>query len=137
MHVVAINKNDRYANFIYPAVNIIKDDIRKIRNKGKYVDGKYIWVDNKYYVGEFSNNIPNGKGIKYYPNGNLLYEGNFVNGKFDGIGKYYYDDGDTFLGEYKQGLRDGKGTLYYKNGKIRYEGDYINDKKQGKGKYIW
>ena len=137
VHVVAINKNDRYANFIYPAVNIIKDDIRKIRNKGKYVDGKYIWVDNKYYVGEFSNNIPNGKGIKYYPNGNLLYEGNFVNGKFDGIGKYYYDDGDTFLGEYKQGLRDGKGTLYYKNGKIRYEGDYINDKKQGKGKYIW
>ena len=137
VHVVAINTNDRYANFIYPAVNIVKDDIRKIRNTGKYVDGKYVWADNKYYVGEFKNNIPNGKGIKYYPNGNLLYEGDFVNGKFDGVGKYHYDDGDIFVGDYKQGLRNGKGTLYYKDGNIRYEGDYINDKKNGKGKYIW
>ena len=64
-------KLENYGDFIYPAINIIKEDIRKKRDKGKYIDGKYIWEDNKYYIGEFKNNIPNGKGIKYYSNGNI------------------------------------------------------------------
>ena len=86
-------KLENYGDFIYPAINIIKEDIRKKRDKGKYIDGKYIWEDNKYYIGEFKNNIPNGKGIKYYSNGNILYDGYFVNGKFEGKGKYIWEDG--------------------------------------------
>ena len=70
-----IKKTENYGDFIYPAINIIKDDIRKKRNNGKYINGKYIWDDDKYYIGEFKNNLPNGKGIKYYSNGNILYEG--------------------------------------------------------------
>ena len=35
------------------------------------MNGKYIWRDGKYYIGEFKDNIPNGKGIKYYKNGNI------------------------------------------------------------------
>ena len=91
-------KLENYGDFIYPAINIIKEDIIKKRNKGKYMDGKYIWEDGKYYIGEFKNNIPNGKGIKYYKNGNILYEGNFINGKFEGKGKYIYEDGAYYIG---------------------------------------
>ena len=131
------NKSENYGDFIYSAINIIKDDIRIKRNTGKYINRKYIWDDDKYYIGEFKNNLPNGKGIKYYSNGNILYEGNFINGKFNGNGKYYYDDGDYFIGEYKNGLRNGKGTMYYSNGKIMYEGDWINDKAEGNGKAIY
>ena len=105
--------------------------ILKKRNNGKYINGKYIWEDGKYYIGEYKNNIPNGKGIKYYTNGNILYEGEFINGKFEGNGKYIYDDGDYFIGQYKNGLRNGKGTMYYSNGKIKYEGDWINDRPEG------
>ena len=101
------------------------------RNNCKYIERKYIWDDNKYYIGEFRNNLPNGKGIKYYSNGNILYEGNFINGKFEGNGKYYYDNGYYFIGEYKNGLRNGKGIIYYKNGNIQYEGDWVNDKPEG------
>ena len=36
-------KQENNGNFIYPAINIIKEDIRKKRDKGKYIDGKYIW----------------------------------------------------------------------------------------------
>ena len=92
---------ENYGDFIYPAINIIKEDIRKKRNTGKYINGKYIWDDGKYYKGEFKNDIPNGKGIKYYSNGNILYEGDFINGKFEGKGKFIYDDGGCFIGEYK------------------------------------
>ena len=78
------DQTENYGDFIYPAINIIKDNIIKKRNQGKYLDGKYIWEDGKYYLGEFQNNLPNGKGIKYYSNGSILYDGNFVNGKFEG-----------------------------------------------------
>ena len=87
-------KTENYGDFIYPAINIIKNDIKIKRNNGKYIDGKYIWEDNKYYIGEFKNNMPNGKGIKYYSNGNILYEGDFINGKFEGNGKYIFEDGE-------------------------------------------
>ena len=68
---------------------------------------------------EIKNNIPNGKGIKYYSNGKILYEGDFVNGLFEGNGKYIWEDGEYYIGEYKNGLRNGKGIEYYANGKIK------------------
>ena len=131
------NKTENYGCFIYPVIEIIKNDINKKRNNGKYINGKYIWEDGKYYIGEYKNNIPNGKGIKYYKNGNILYEGEFINGKFEGNGKYIYDDGKYYIGQYKNGLREGKGIIYYKNRKLLFEGKFINDKREGNGKYIW
>ncbi len=128
---------ENYGDFIYPAINIILKNIREKINKGKSEKGKYIWKDGKYYEGEFENNLPHGKGIKYYSNGNILYEGNFINGKFEGKGKYIYNDGDYFIGEYKNGLRNGKGILYDKNGNIMFKSDYINGKVEGYGKRIW
>ena len=124
------------AIFIYPIINIIEEDIRKRRNDGKYINGKFIYKDGKYYLGEFKNNLPNGKGIKYYKNGNILYEGDFINGKFEGNGKLIYDNGNYFIGQFKNGLRNGKGTIYYSNGNIMYDGDWINNKAEGNGKYI-
>ena len=59
----------------------------------------------------------NGKGIKLFENGDK-YDGNFQNGKFDGIGIYSTE------------IKD-------KNGKILsskiYEGGWKNNKKAGKG----
>ena len=52
------NKTENYGEFIYPVINIIKEDIKKKRDKGKYINGKYIWEDGKYYIGEYKNNKP-------------------------------------------------------------------------------
>ena len=126
-----------YGDFIYPIINIIKEDIRKKSNNGKYINGKYIFEDGKYYIGEFKNNMPNGKGIKYYKNGKIQYDGNFINGKFEGNGKYIYEDNDYYIGQFKNGLRNGKGIVYYSNGNIMYEGDFVNNLREGNGKYIY
>ena len=131
------NKTEKKGYLIYTLIDLIKSDINKIRNNGKYINGKYIWEDGKYYLGEIKDNIPNGKGIKYYSNGNIQYEGDFKDGKFEGNGKFYYDDGDYFIGEYKYGLRNGKGKKYLKNGNLCFEGEYINGKAEGYGKDIW
>ena len=137
--VIGIHKCGRrfenFGEFIYPAINIIKEEILK-RINGKYLDGKYIYDDGKYYIGEFKNYIPNGKGIKYYKNGNILYDGDFVNGKFEGHGSYILNDNEYYIGQFKNGLKNGKGIEYYSNGD-KYEGDFVNNKRVGNGNYIW
>ena len=94
---------------------------------------------------------------EYYKNGELKFEGeylndNIYNGKFhdykskkiielkNGKGsiKEYNDYGRLiFEGEYLIGERNGKGKEYY-NGKLEFEGGYLNGLRNGKGKeYDW
>ena len=40
--------------------------------------------NGKYYIGQWSNNLRNGKGTLYYSNGNIELEGNWVNDGFVG-----------------------------------------------------
>ena len=44
--------------------------------------GKYIFENGDYYEGEFKNNLCNGKGIEYDKEGNILYEGNWIDDIF-------------------------------------------------------
>ena len=83
--------------------------------------------NGEYFIGEWKNNLRNGKGIKYYKNGNIKYNGEYYKDKFEGLGKYIWENGEYYIGQWKNDLRNGKGTMYYSNGKIIYEGDWIND----------
>jgi len=68
-----------------------------------------------------------GKGIKYYKNGNIQYEGDWIDNNINGKGISYYENG--FI-EYKGNLIDnkpnGKGIFYYESGYIKYKGYWIN-----------
>ena len=92
-------KKENYGDLIYP---IIEDD-------KKYIKGKL-------YYGLFG---------KF---GNIKYDGEFVNDKYEGNGIYYYENGEYYIGEFKNGLRNCKGKEYYKNGNIKYDGEFVNDK---------
>jgi len=127
------NNNNNYADFIYPILNILKKEFKSKsveNNKNKKIE----YENGDYYIGEIENENgkPNGKGIKYFKDGNI-YEGNFIQDKFDGLGKYYNADGYYYFGEWKQGLKYGKGTQYYMNGES-YEGEFINNIPDGIGK---
>ncbi|MCB2339957.1 MORN repeat-containing protein [Clostridium estertheticum] len=92
------------------------------------------------YEGEWEDNRPNGTGIHYYPNGSIMYTGEFKNGQRDGIGtvnfeaggKYegtgnsYYPDGCTYKGKWKDGKQNGWGVYFY-TGVGKYEGEWVND----------
>ena len=82
----------------------------------------------EYYIGEVCNNKRNGKGIVYYKNGNIKYEGDFINDKYEGEGKYIWEDGNYYIGQWKSNLRNGNGILYNKNCDIIYNGNWTNDK---------
>ncbi len=38
-----------------------------------------------------------------------MYEGEFADGEFNGLGTFYFENGDVYHGRWKQGLFDGKG----------------------------
>lgn len=60
-------------------------------------DGSFI------YEGNWTQDIPNGKGKETYPDG-AVYEGNFVNGrKEDANGVYRWRSGKKYSGGFKDG----------------------------------
>ena len=100
--------------------------------------------------------IKNGKGFlkKYNEDGELIFEGEYLNGERNGKGKENDDDGKyVFEGEYLYGkkwngkgyninndilyeLKIGKGYLIESNdeNKIIFEGEYLNGERNGKGR---
>ena len=87
------------------------------------------------YIGEFKNDLREGKGIIYYNDGDR-YEGEFKNDLRDGKGNYYFNDGSRYEGDWKIDLREGKGIFYYNNGN-KYEGDFKNGLGEGKGIFYY
>ena len=133
MKVIGFDKSEKIDNskingyFIGPIYNFLNN-----LNKDKMV-----LSNNFYYIGESRNGIPNGKGIKYNQNGKIVYEGDFVNGKYEGKGKIYFEDGKYYIGQFKNDLPNGKGTKYFENGDIKYQGEVLNGKAEGKGKCVF
>ena len=55
-------------------------------------NGKIIYEDGDYFIGQFKNGLIHGKGTMYDSNGNIKYEGNWINGKPEGNGKEFFED---------------------------------------------
>jgi hypothetical protein len=75
---------------------------------------------------------PHGYGILNYKD-EVIYEGNFVNNRFEGKGKMkWIKDNQEYTGTFKNNLKHGNGTMYYSNGTV-YDGEWKNDNIYGKG----
>ena len=44
-------------------------------------EGTYNYPNGDYFKGTLKNDVPSGKGILYYNNGDIKYDGDFVKGK--------------------------------------------------------
>ena len=91
----------------------------------------YKFYSKKYIIYE-----ENGKGKEYYENGNLIFEGEYLNGKRNGKGKEYNYNGKLkFDGEYLNGERNGRGKEYsYYYNYLIFEGESLNGMRwNGKG----
>ena len=78
-----------------------------------------------------------GHWIKKYPNGNILYDGYFVNDKPSGEFKRFYEDKPlkSVLIFSKDGT-EARATLYYPNGLVASTGKYVNQLKEGKWRFF-
>ena len=75
--------------------------------------------------------VKNGFDKETLPDGSV-YEGQFVNGFFDGQGVMTYANGQQYKGEFKDGLWDGEGVLLYTDGS-KYEGHFEEGQLSGDG----
>ena len=74
----------------------------------------------------------------YYENGQLEYEGNFVDGKQDGIWKHYYESGQLKkIVNWRDGKPNGLKESYYENGQLEKEGKYKDGEQDGIWKYYY
>lgn len=67
----------------------------------------------------------NGKKIIYYPNGQIEYEWNYINGYQHGVQKGWHENGQlSFEQNYISDHMDGKQISWYDNGNLQSENNY-------------
>jgi hypothetical protein len=100
-------------------------------------------IEEHYETGELSykcdideSGKKNGQGIKYYQNGQKIWECSYVNDKEEGFYIEYYINGQKKKeAKFKGGLQNGNYAEYLEDGKIKFSGQYINGKKEGEFLY--
>ena len=67
------------------------------------------------------------KGKEYNENGDLIFEGEYLEGIKKGFMREYFSNGLLkFEGQIINGLKNEKGTEFNENGEMLFEGRYIN-----------
>ena len=124
-----------YNKFIQNKIGINIDSFKDISGKYRIIDkdgkGKEYNLDTNKLIfeGEYINNKKNGFGKEYYYNGNIKFEGEYLNGKI--ISGIEYDYTNYIILKID---KDGNGEEYYYNKNIKFKGEYLNGKKwNGKG----
>ncbi|XP_058089561.1 uncharacterized protein LOC131236432 [Magnolia sinica] len=104
----------------------LKTDQKKIIR-----EGVEFYSNGDFYEGEFHKGRSNGSGVyNYFVNGR--YEGDWVDGRYDGYGIESWARGSRYRGQYRQGLRHGLGIYRFYTGDS-YAGEWFNGQSHGVG----
>ncbi|KAL6498868.1 hypothetical protein OROHE_026468 [Orobanche hederae] len=105
------------------------------RQKGdkKAISGCYVqaYSNGDVYEGEFHKGKCSGSGVYYYYMSGR-YEGDWVDGKYDGYGVETWARGSRYRGQYRQGLRHGFGVYRFYTGDV-YAGEWSSGQSHGCG----
>ncbi|XP_022976503.1 uncharacterized protein LOC111476883 [Cucurbita maxima] len=94
-------------------------------------EGVEFYSNGDFYEGEFHNGSCNGSGVyNYFLSGR--YEGDWVDGRYDGHGVETWAKGSRYRGQYRQGLRHGFGVYKFFTGDY-YAGEWCNGQSHGVG----
>ena len=96
------------------------NEILKKRFKGQIL---FHYNKIKKYEGNIVNNLYDGRGILYNESGEIIYNGFFKEGKYEGFGKKYEQKQLIYEGFFFHDKYKGKGIKYDKGVK-NYEGNF-------------
>lgn len=115
-----------------PVQWVIGDSGSAEKNKNKVIrEGVEFYSNGDFYEGEFHRGRSNGSGVyNYFVNGR--YEGDWVDGRYDGYGIESWARGSRYRGQYRQGLRHGYGVYRFYTGDS-YAGEWCNGQSHGVG----
>ncbi|XP_059275828.1 uncharacterized protein LOC132030280 [Lycium ferocissimum] len=105
----------------------------KPKPERKPISGCWVQVysNGDVYEGEFHKGKCSGSGVYYYRL-NGRYEGDWIDGKYDGYGVETWSKGSRYRGQYRQGLRHGVGMYRSYTGDL-YGGEWCNGQCHGFG----
>ncbi|PIA47330.1 hypothetical protein AQUCO_01400178v1 [Aquilegia coerulea] len=105
---------------------------KKDRKEEKIIkEGVEFYSNGDFYEGEFHKGRSNGSGVyNYFVNGR--YEGDWIDGRYDGYGIESWARGSRYRGQYRQGLRHGCGVYRFYTGDS-YSGEWCNGQSHGIG----
>ena len=102
----------------------------------KSFDYEIVYFDEekkiKKYTGQLLNDEYEGRGILYNILGEMIYNGYFKKGKYEGYGKEFNCNELIYEGFFNNNIYNGKGTLYNQKNK-KYEGNFLYGKYHGIG----
>ncbi|KAD4982631.1 hypothetical protein R6Q59_002235 [Mikania micrantha] len=105
------------------------------RTKTGHGYGSGCWVqaynNGDVYEGEFHKGKCSGSGVYYYYMSGR-YEGDWVDGRYDGYGVETWARGSRYRGQYRHGLRHGFGAYRFYTGDV-YAGQWLNGQSHGCG----
>ncbi len=116
----------------------------KIEQTGNYnklgkFDGVWYWYfpDEELLREEsYLDGLLDGYIVEYDEEGNIILEGQYVDGYEDG--QWMFISGEiTTEGYYIDGMRSGKWKTYYSDGSLSFEGEFIDDNPNGRHVYYW
>ncbi|XP_042509456.1 phosphatidylinositol 4-phosphate 5-kinase 5-like [Macadamia integrifolia] len=94
-------------------------------------EGLEFYSNGDFYEGEFHKGRCNGSGVYYYVL-NGKYEGDWIDGRYEGYGIENWARGSKYRGQYRQGLRHGYGVYRFYTGDS-YAGEWFNGQSHGMG----
>ncbi|KAK4751768.1 hypothetical protein SAY87_020566 [Trapa incisa] len=95
-------------------------------------EGVELYSNGDFYEGEFYGGKCSGSGVYHYYLASGRYEGNWVEGRYDGHGIESWARGSKYRGQYRQGLRHGFGAYRFYTGDS-YAGEWSNGQSHGIG----
>ncbi|XP_004499405.1 uncharacterized protein [Cicer arietinum] len=114
-----------------PVQWFIGDSTKESVKKKSVREGVEFYSNGDFYEGEFHKGRSNGSGVyNYFVNGR--YEGDWVDGRYDGYGIESWARGSRYRGQYRKGMRDGYGVYRFYTGDS-YAGEWCNGQSHGVG----
>ncbi|KAG6490192.1 hypothetical protein ZIOFF_051477 [Zingiber officinale] len=106
---------------------------RKEKRSGARIirEGIEFYSNGDYYEGEFHKGRCSGSGV-YNFFGKGRYEGDWVDGKYDGYGIESWARGSRYRGQYRMGMRHGYGVYKFYSGDS-YAGEWVGGQSHGVG----
>ena len=105
-------------NFIENKLRLVEEEFSK-----RFFPMGEISINNCLYLGEIENELPEGKGVCKFPNGEV-YDGEFHDGREEGRGILNCSNGDVYYGEFKGRMPEGRGVYRSADG-IVYDGEFF------------
>lgn len=131
-------KDKRLGEWKFYHQNGMLEQIGSYNDEGKFV-GEWKWFydnGNKLRTESYYNGLADGLMTEYDELGNILAQGEYIDGLENDF--WFYDYGDIKMeGDYVDGMRNGVWKHYYPDNSLSFEGKFIDDNPNGKHTWYW